>query len=77
VIIDALPDPDDEQDPRALAAYALSLGIRTGKGRPDSEGTFRTWLTDAGMVDLRRVDPPGPTVVAAVVGSAQKREAFL
>jgi SAM-dependent methyltransferase len=65
VIIDALP-PGPFLEPAPLAAYGLSLGLRTGRGRPHSELSLRRWLGAAGLgaIDLIPLSEQGSALGA-------------
>lgn len=59
VVVDALPSDAHTANP-SLMAYTLSLGVRTGRGRPHAEAKLRAWLSEAGLSKHSRVDLSGP-----------------
>ena len=57
---------DDRTKPEAGALFALNMLVGTSAGDTFTESEIRSWLTEAGLVDIIRRDLPGGT--AQVVG---------
>ena len=50
----------DGAGPRAGTLFALNMLVNTDRGANFTEDQYGTWMTAAGLVDVRRVSLPGP-----------------
>jgi predicted O-methyltransferase YrrM len=50
----------DGAGPRAGTLFALNMLVNTDHGANFTEDQYRTWMTAAGLVDVRRIALPGP-----------------
>jgi (2Fe-2S) ferredoxin/predicted O-methyltransferase YrrM len=62
VIQDFILRPD-KTSPRTGALFALNMLVGTRAGSSYGEDEYAAWLAQAGFVDARRVDLPGPTAL--------------
>ena len=66
VILDHIMN-DDRTEPGAGAIFALNMLVGTEKGDTYTETEIGSWLKDAGLVKIKRID--GPKGTSLMIGS--------
>jgi hypothetical protein len=60
LIQDFILNPD-RTSPRSAALFALNMLVGTPEGSTYTSEEYRSWLSNAGFVDVRHIVLPGPT----------------
>jgi hypothetical protein len=59
---------EDRTGPPHAALFALNMLVGTEHGNTYTEGQYRTWMEEAGLVAITRPAPEGDVLVAAKLG---------